>query len=188
MKRRKHAPRSSSTNPTLFRVANRVFHQKFGTGSVTAIDGNTSRVNFNKVGDKRRDSPWRADNSTLRHGRCVVVRQLPTQQEKSPSRQLAPGVSRLGIPGRPLRRRQLTLNQRVQGSRPCAPTIFIGHNKGLWPGRNVALRCPILCPHYVPAVEIGLSLRGRKCSPPPTQFAVRLFRGAREVKGHYRAN
>jgi hypothetical protein len=112
-----------STNPTPFRVANRVFHQKFGTGSVTAIDGNTSGVNFNKVGDKRRDSPWRADNSisqpshhsTLRHGRCAVVRQLPTQQEKSPSRQLAPGVSRLGIPGRPLRRRQLTLNQRVQG-------------------------------------------------------------------------
>ena len=40
MKRGRHAPRSSSTNPTLFRVANRVFHQKFGTGSVTAIDGN----------------------------------------------------------------------------------------------------------------------------------------------------
>jgi hypothetical protein len=41
MKRGRHAPRSSSTDPTPFRVANRVFHQKFGTGSVTAIDGNT---------------------------------------------------------------------------------------------------------------------------------------------------
>jgi hypothetical protein len=78
MKRGRHAPRSSSTDPTPFRVANRVFHQKFGTGSVTAIDGNTSGVNFKKIGDKRRDSPWRADNSisqpshhsTLRHGRC----------------------------------------------------------------------------------------------------------------------
>ena len=74
-------------HPTPFRVANRVFHQKFGTGSVTAIDGNTSGVNFNKVGDKRGDLPWRADDlisqpshhSTLRHGRCAVARQLPTQ-------------------------------------------------------------------------------------------------------------
>ena len=139
MKRGRHAPRSTSTNPTPFRVANRVFHQKFGTGSVTAIDGNTSGVNFKKIGDKRRDSPWRADNSisqpshhsTLRHGRCAVVRQLPTQQEKSPSRQLAPGCIPPRDPWPPITQAAADrLNQRVQGSIPCAPTIFIGHMSG----------------------------------------------------------
>ena len=38
MKRGRHAPRSSSANPTPFRLAYRVFHQKFGSGSVTAIE------------------------------------------------------------------------------------------------------------------------------------------------------
>jgi DNA helicase-2/ATP-dependent DNA helicase PcrA len=36
-----------------FRRGERVFHQKFGYGRVTALDGNKLTVNFDKAGEKR---------------------------------------------------------------------------------------------------------------------------------------
>jgi DNA helicase-2/ATP-dependent DNA helicase PcrA len=36
-----------------FAVGDRVFHQKFGNGNVTAIDGNKLTVAFDKAGEKR---------------------------------------------------------------------------------------------------------------------------------------
>jgi DNA helicase II / ATP-dependent DNA helicase PcrA len=36
-----------------FVVGDRVFHQKFGNGNVTAIDGNKLVVAFDKAGEKR---------------------------------------------------------------------------------------------------------------------------------------
>jgi DNA helicase-2/ATP-dependent DNA helicase PcrA len=36
-----------------FAIGDRVFHQKFGNGNVTAIDGNKLVVAFDKAGEKR---------------------------------------------------------------------------------------------------------------------------------------
>ena len=36
-----------------FTIGDRGFHQKFGTGNVTAIDGNKLTVQFDKAGEKR---------------------------------------------------------------------------------------------------------------------------------------
>ena len=36
-----------------FRVGDRVFHQKFGNGNVTAVDGNKLTIAFDKAGEKR---------------------------------------------------------------------------------------------------------------------------------------
>jgi DNA helicase-2/ATP-dependent DNA helicase PcrA len=36
-----------------FAVGDRVFHQKFGNGNVTAIDGNKLTIQFDKAGEKR---------------------------------------------------------------------------------------------------------------------------------------
>ena len=36
-----------------FSIGDRVFHQKFGNGNVTAIDGNKLIVQFDKAGEKR---------------------------------------------------------------------------------------------------------------------------------------
>ena len=36
-----------------FAIGDRVFHQKFGNGNVTAIDGNKLAVEFDKAGEKR---------------------------------------------------------------------------------------------------------------------------------------
>ena len=36
-----------------FSVGNRVFHQKFGPGTVAAVDGNKLTVDFDKAGQKR---------------------------------------------------------------------------------------------------------------------------------------
>ena len=36
-----------------FRVGDRVFHQKFGNGNVTAVDGNKLTIHFDKAGEKR---------------------------------------------------------------------------------------------------------------------------------------
>jgi DNA helicase-2/ATP-dependent DNA helicase PcrA len=36
-----------------FALGDRVFHQKFGNGNVTAIDGNKLTIQFDKAGEKR---------------------------------------------------------------------------------------------------------------------------------------
>jgi DNA helicase-2/ATP-dependent DNA helicase PcrA len=36
-----------------YTVGDRVFHQKFGNGNVTAIDGNKLTVQFDRAGEKR---------------------------------------------------------------------------------------------------------------------------------------
>ena len=36
-----------------FSLGDRVFHQKFGNGNVTAIDGNKLTIQFDKAGEKR---------------------------------------------------------------------------------------------------------------------------------------
>ena len=36
-----------------FRRGDRVFHQKFGYGEVTSIDGNKLTIQFDKAGEKR---------------------------------------------------------------------------------------------------------------------------------------
>ena len=36
-----------------FSVGDRVFHQKYGNGSVTVVDGNKLTVEFDKAGEKR---------------------------------------------------------------------------------------------------------------------------------------
>ena len=36
-----------------FKTGDRVFHQKFGNGNVTAIDGNKLTIGFDKAGEKR---------------------------------------------------------------------------------------------------------------------------------------
>jgi len=36
-----------------FAIGERVFHQKFGNGNVTAIDGNKLTIAFDKAGEKR---------------------------------------------------------------------------------------------------------------------------------------
>ena len=38
---------------SLFAVGDRVFHQKFGNGNVTAVDGNKLTIKFDKAGEKR---------------------------------------------------------------------------------------------------------------------------------------
>jgi DNA helicase-2/ATP-dependent DNA helicase PcrA len=45
------AKSTGTTSP--FRVGDRVFHQKFGNGNVTAIDGNKLTIAFDKAGEKR---------------------------------------------------------------------------------------------------------------------------------------
>ena len=36
-----------------FEVGSRVFHQKFGNGNVTAVDGNKLTIKFDQAGEKR---------------------------------------------------------------------------------------------------------------------------------------
>jgi DNA helicase II / ATP-dependent DNA helicase PcrA len=43
----------STGAPALFAVGERVFHQKFGNGNVTAVDGNKLTIHFDKAGEKR---------------------------------------------------------------------------------------------------------------------------------------
>ncbi|SFJ36699.1 ATP-dependent helicase [Aerobium aerolatum] len=45
--------KSVSDTPSAFKVGNRVFHQKFGNGTVAAIDGNKLTIDFDKAGQKR---------------------------------------------------------------------------------------------------------------------------------------
>jgi DNA helicase-2/ATP-dependent DNA helicase PcrA len=45
--------KSVSDTPSRFAVGDRVFHLKFGNGSIAAIDGNKLTVDFDKAGQKR---------------------------------------------------------------------------------------------------------------------------------------
>ena len=42
-----------SDTPSPFNVGDRVFHQKFGNGNVSAIDGNKLTIDFDKAGQKK---------------------------------------------------------------------------------------------------------------------------------------
>jgi DNA helicase-2/ATP-dependent DNA helicase PcrA len=44
---------ASSSQPARYAVGERVFHQKFGYGRVTAVDGNKLSIDFDKAGSKR---------------------------------------------------------------------------------------------------------------------------------------
>ncbi len=44
---------ASSTNQSEYAVGDRVFHEKFGYGEVTEVDGNKLTVSFDKAGEKR---------------------------------------------------------------------------------------------------------------------------------------
>ncbi|WP_164767509.1 hypothetical protein, partial [Mesorhizobium sp. M7A.F.Ca.CA.004.08.1.1] len=39
--------------PSPFNVGDRVFHQKFGNGNISAIEGNKLTIDFDKAGQKR---------------------------------------------------------------------------------------------------------------------------------------
>ncbi|MGB6117937.1 MAG: UvrD-helicase domain-containing protein [Mesorhizobium sp.] len=45
--------KSVATEPSRFKVGDRVFHQKFGNGNISAIDGNKLTIDFDKAGQKR---------------------------------------------------------------------------------------------------------------------------------------
>ncbi|MEO5322406.1 UvrD-helicase domain-containing protein [Mesorhizobium sp. CC13] len=45
--------KSVATEPSRFKVGDRVFHQKFGNGNISAIDGNKLTINFDKAGQKK---------------------------------------------------------------------------------------------------------------------------------------
>jgi DNA helicase II / ATP-dependent DNA helicase PcrA len=44
---------ASFANPSTYETGERVFHQKFGYGNVTSVDGNKLTVDFDKAGEKR---------------------------------------------------------------------------------------------------------------------------------------
>jgi len=45
--------KSVSDTPSPFKIGDRVFHQKFGNGNVSAVEGNKLTVNFDKAGQKK---------------------------------------------------------------------------------------------------------------------------------------
>ena len=45
--------KSVTTTKSPFKVGDRVFHQKFGNGNISAIEGNKLTINFDKAGQKR---------------------------------------------------------------------------------------------------------------------------------------
>ncbi|RWM85865.1 MAG: ATP-dependent DNA helicase [Mesorhizobium sp.] len=45
--------KSVADTPSRFNVGDRVFHQKFGNGNISAIDGNKLTIDFDKAGQKR---------------------------------------------------------------------------------------------------------------------------------------
>ena len=46
-------PTASSSEPSNYDVGDRVFHQKFGPGRVTGVDGNKLTIDFERAGRKR---------------------------------------------------------------------------------------------------------------------------------------
>ncbi|RVC29444.1 ATP-dependent DNA helicase, partial [Mesorhizobium sp. M7A.F.Ca.CA.004.04.2.1] len=45
--------KSVADKPSPFNVGDRVFHQKFGNGNISAIEGNKLTIDFDKAGQKR---------------------------------------------------------------------------------------------------------------------------------------
>ena len=45
--------KSVATEPSRFAVGDRVFHIKFGNGSIAGIEGNKLTIDFDKAGQKR---------------------------------------------------------------------------------------------------------------------------------------
>jgi len=45
--------KSVATEPSRFKVGDRVFHLKFGNGNIASIDGNKLTIDFDKAGQKR---------------------------------------------------------------------------------------------------------------------------------------
>ncbi len=45
--------KSVSVEPARFAVGDRVFHQKFGNGNVSAVEGNKLTVDFDRAGQKK---------------------------------------------------------------------------------------------------------------------------------------
>lgn len=45
--------KSVATEPSRFNVGDRVFHQKFGNGNISAVDGNKLTIDFDKAGQKK---------------------------------------------------------------------------------------------------------------------------------------
>ncbi|TIS55158.1 UvrD-helicase domain-containing protein [Mesorhizobium sp.] len=45
--------KSVADTPSAFKLGDRVFHQKFGNGNISAIDGNKLTIDFDKAGQKR---------------------------------------------------------------------------------------------------------------------------------------
>jgi DNA helicase-2/ATP-dependent DNA helicase PcrA len=45
--------KSVSTEPSRFKVGDRVFHQKFGNGNISVVDGNKLTIDFDKAGQKK---------------------------------------------------------------------------------------------------------------------------------------
>ena len=50
---RRRTDRQIHRHHSAFAVGERVFHQKFGNGNVTAVDGNKLTIRFDKAGEKR---------------------------------------------------------------------------------------------------------------------------------------
>ena len=44
---------AASTIETDFKTGERIFHQKFGYGTITQVDGNKLTIDFEKAGEKR---------------------------------------------------------------------------------------------------------------------------------------
>ncbi len=44
---------ASSSSPARYAIGERVFHQKFGYGRITNVDGNKLSIDFDKAGSKR---------------------------------------------------------------------------------------------------------------------------------------
>ena len=69
-----------------FAIGDRVFHQKFGNGNVTAIDGNKLTVQFDKAGEKRVvDSFVRECEVTKARGRAPIPPRFTCPAETSPA-------------------------------------------------------------------------------------------------------
>ena len=46
-------PAASSSEPSSYDVGDKVYHQKFGAGRVTGVDGNKLTIAFEKAGEKK---------------------------------------------------------------------------------------------------------------------------------------
>ena len=74
----KHTPLSNG---------DRVFHQTFGNGNVTAVDGNKLTIAFDKAGEKRGGGGMDEADNTMA-ARAVKAGAEPISPEKPPSSQI----------------------------------------------------------------------------------------------------